>query len=103
MYDTELHAVQEAVTTLLTTTAPRDTVVICIDNQAAIATLNFNKYNHEYTRRALESIENLCTLGWQISITCCPSHCNIRGNKRADKLAKQGANNLIPCHFALTT
>jgi len=48
VYDAELHAVQEAVSTLLTTTAPRGTVFICINNQAAMATLNFNKHNHEY-------------------------------------------------------
>jgi len=47
VYDAELHAVQEAVSTLLTSTAPRIAVVICIDNQAAIATLNFIKHNHE--------------------------------------------------------
>jgi len=33
----------------------------------------------------------------------CPSHCNIRGNKRADTLAKLGASSKIPCQFALTT
>jgi len=103
VYDTELHAVQEAVSTLLTTTAPRATVIMCIDNQAAIATLNFKKHNHEYAQWALNSIEDLRTLGWQISITWCPSHCNIRGNKRADTLAKQGAGSLVPCRFALTT
>ena len=103
VYDAELHAVQEAVSTLLTTTAPRGTVFICIDNQAAMATLNFNKHNHEYARRALNSIKDLRTLGWQISITWCPSHCNIRGNKRADTLAKQGAGSSVPYRFALTT
>jgi len=103
VYDAELHAVQEAVSTLLTTTAPRGTVFICIDNQSAMATLNFNKHNHEYTRRALDSIEDLRTLGWQISITWYPSHCNMRGNERADTLAKQGAGSSVPCRFALPT
>ena len=103
MYNVELNAVQEAVSTLLTTTAPWGTVIICIDNQAAIATLNFNKHNHEYTQWALDSIEDLCTLGWQISITWCPSHCNIRGNERADTLAKQGVGSSVPCSFTLTT
>jgi ribonuclease HI len=48
VFDAELNAVQEAVSTLLTTTLPRSTVFICIDNQAAIDTLHFNRYNHEY-------------------------------------------------------
>jgi len=64
VYDTERHTVQEAVSTLLTTTAPRGTVFIWIDNQAAMATLNFNQHNHKYARWALDSIKNLHTLGW---------------------------------------
>ena len=48
VYDAELHAVQEAVYTLSTITAPYAAVFICIDNQAAIDTLQCNKDNHEY-------------------------------------------------------
>jgi len=103
VYDAELHAVQEAVSTLLTTTALQGTVFICIDNQAAMATLNFNKHNHEYTQQALDSIEDLRTLSWQISITWCPSRCNIKGNETANTLAKQGAGSSVPCRFTLTT
>jgi len=33
----------------------------------------------------------------------CPSHCNIRGNERADTLAKLGASSKTPCQFSLTT
>jgi ribonuclease HI len=103
VYDAELHAVQEAVTILLTTTAPRASVFICIDNQAAADTLQFNESNHEYARRTLEIIHNLQCLGWHVSTVWCPSHCNIRGNERADTLAKAGASSAIPCRFALTT
>jgi hypothetical protein len=66
VYDTELHAVQEAITTLLTTTIPRTTVFICIDNRAAIDTLQLNKSNHEYARRTIQIIETLRLLGWSI-------------------------------------
>jgi len=48
VFDAELHAVQEVVSTLLTTTLPHSTVFICIDNQASIDTLQFNRSNHEY-------------------------------------------------------
>jgi len=48
VFDAELHAVQEAVSTLLNTTLPNSTEFICINNQAAIDTLHFNKHNHEY-------------------------------------------------------
>jgi len=33
----------------------------------------------------------------------CPSHCGIRGNERADTLAKLAASSTIPCQFAVTT
>jgi ribonuclease HI len=103
VFDAELHAVQEAVSTLLTTTLPHSTAFICIDNRATIDTLNFNKHNHEYARRTLEIIGKLQLLGWQISTVWCPSHCGIHGNERADVLAKLGASSATPCQFALTT
>jgi len=43
VYDADLHAVQEATAILLTTTTPRSTIFICIDNKATINTLQFNK------------------------------------------------------------
>jgi len=70
VYDAELHAVQEAVSTLLMAVVPPTRVFICIDNQAAIDTLRFNKYNHEYARRSLEIIETLQLLGWKIFTMC---------------------------------
>jgi ribonuclease HI len=103
VYDAELHAVQEAVTTLLTTTIPRSAVFICIDNQAAIDTLQHNESNHEFARRALEVIARLQLLGWQISTVWCPSHCGIPGNEKADALAKMAASSTVPCRFAVTT
>jgi len=103
VFDAELQAVQEAVSTLLSTTLPRSTVFVCIDNQAAIDTLHFNKHNHEYARRTQEIIGKLRLLGWRISTVWCPSHCDIQGNERADTLAKLGASSTTPCQFSLTT
>jgi len=102
VYNAKLHTIQEAVTSLLTTTAPRATAIICVDNRMALKTLQFNKHNHEYARCALEMISDLSLLGWEISTTWCPSHCNINGNERADTLAKWGASYGVPCRFTLT-
>jgi len=88
VYDAKLHAIQEAVTSLLTTTAPRATAIICVDSWTALETLQFNKHNHKYVRRTLETISDLSLLGWEISTTWCPSHCNINGNEQADTLSK---------------
>jgi len=74
-----------------------------VDNRAALETLQFNKHNHEYTRRALETIRDLSLLGWEISTTWGHSHCNINGNEQADTLPKWGASSAVPCRFALTT
>jgi len=103
VYDTELHAVQEAVTRLLITTAPRAPVFICIDNQAAADALRFNASNHEYAPHTLNDINNLQHLGWHVSTVWCPAYCGIRGNERANFLAKSGASDTVPCRFALTT
>jgi len=103
VYDAELHAVQEVVTTLLTSSTPLTTVFIYIDNQAAFDTLRFNKNNHKYVQRSLKIIETLQLLGWKLFTMWCPSHCNIRCNERADTLAKLGASFKTPCEFATTT
>ena len=101
--DAELHAVQEATSMLLTAISPRGKVYICIDNQAAIDTLSFNKSNHKYARRTLANTEQLRLLGWEIQTVWCPSHCNVPGNDRADALAKQGASGHTPCQYTTTT
>jgi len=103
VYDAELHTVQEAVTSLLITTASRAPVFICIDNQAAADALQFNTSNHEYARHTLNVINNLQHLGWHVSTVWCPAHCGIHGNERADFLAKSGASGTVPCRFTHST
>jgi len=103
VYDAELHAVQEATNALFTTTIPPSAIFICIDNQAAIDTLQFNKDNHEYTRHAIDSFAQLRLLGWDIGTVWCPLHCGIPGNESADTLAKLGTSDPIPCQHAATT
>ena len=103
VYDAELHAVQEAITTLLTNTMPPTKVFICIDNKATIDTLQLNKSNHEYARRTLQINDTLRLLGWSIYTIWCPSHCDIQGNERADTLAKRGASSTNLCRFTTTT
>jgi len=63
VYDAELHAVQEAITRLLISTASRAPVFICIDNQAAADALRFNPSNHKYARHTLNVINDLQNLG----------------------------------------
>jgi len=94
---------QEAVSTRLTVTIRRGKVFICIDNQAVFDTLQSNRKNHDYTRRALETITSLQLLSWQISTVWWPTHTNIARNERANSLAKMAASSAIPCRFATKT
>jgi ribonuclease HI len=103
VFDAELHAVQEAAAALLTTAIPPSRVVICIDNQASIDTLQFNKANHEYARHALETVAQLQLLGWTVNTVWCPSHCGNTGNEHADSLAKIGTSLSTPCQHSHTT
>ena len=101
--DAELHAIQEAASALFTITAPLSSIFFCIDNLAAIDTLQFNQDNHEYARHALESVAKFRILGWQINTLWCPLHCGLPCNKQADMLAKLGTSFHTPCQYALTT
>jgi len=103
VYNAELHAVEEAISALLTTTIPCSSIFICIDNQAAIETLQINRDNYEYARHALKSAAQLRLLCWKISTVCCPSNCGIVGNKHADTLAKLRTSHPIPCQYARIT
>jgi len=103
VYDAKLHTVQEAVTSLLITTASHAPVFICIDNQAAADALQFNASNNEYARHTLNVINDFQYLGWYVSTVWCPAHCGIRGNERADFLSKSGASGTVTYCFALTT
>ena len=103
VFDAELHAVQEATSALLSITIPRTTVFICIDNQAAVETREFNRHNHEYARRTLESATQLRLLGWKTNTVWCPSHRGIVGNEHADTLAKRGTSLPDACQHTVTT
>ena len=55
-------------------------ITFCTDNAAAILALSLT-LDH---RHLLEADDN-----FSISVSWCPSHCDIKGNERADRLAKE--------------
>jgi len=103
VFDTELQAIQEATSWLLTTTLPRTDVYICMDNKATIDTLRLKKYNHEYARWTLTNIAQVHSLRAKVHTVWCPSHSNIPGNERANILTKNGVSSYTPCQYATTT
>jgi ribonuclease HI len=66
---------------------------MCIDNSAAICSLEQNTHNSEPARNAILTAHNLCQKEWDFSLVWTSSHCNISGNEAADAMAKDGATN----------
>jgi hypothetical protein len=85
--------------------SPRN-LVICIDNAAAIGTLQGNNSNSEPARIASTLASLLAQKGWKISSLWIPAHRKIEGNEHADEMAKKGAEsslNLCPRLFSSKT
>jgi hypothetical protein len=81
-------------------------LVICIDNTAAIDTLQDNNSNSEAARIASTLASLLVQKGWKISSLWTPAHREIEGNEYADEMAKKGADsslNLSPRLFSSKT
>jgi ribonuclease HI len=104
VFDAELHAVYEGLRLIPTSpTTPNTNIYICIDNQAAIQTLAYNQYNHQYARETLTTAKTLTHNGWNLLTIWTPSHTNIPGNEHADTLAKTGAQSLLACPSTITS
>jgi hypothetical protein len=95
VYDAELHAVYEALSEIplkALNTNSINQIVICIDNSATIQVLSHNPQNvcgaAMATTAGLYFTEN----NIQITTMWTPSHCGIKGNEQADRLAKKGSS-----------
>jgi hypothetical protein len=103
VFDAELHAAQEALTTLQHLDTPVATAYLCIDNQSALDTLHGNASQTQYSRTAAATATELHGIGWKILGIWTPAHVGIVGNKAADSEAKAGAASSAPCTHARTT
>jgi ribonuclease HI len=91
VFDVELHAVLEGLSFLATSDFSPRNLVICIDNTAAIGTLQDNHSNSEPARIASTLASLLAQKGWKISSLWTPAHRKIEGNEHADEMATKGA------------
>jgi ribonuclease HI len=103
VYDAEIHAVKEALSTLRTISklVPSQ-IYICIDNSAAISVLGDNPNRVQGATEACEVALALVNSGWAIQSVWAPSHIGIGGNEIADNLAKKGTypnNNLCTASY----
>jgi ribonuclease HI len=74
--------------------SPRN-LVICIDNTAAIGTLQDNNSNSEPARIASTLASLLAQKGWKFSSLWTPTHRKIEGNEHPDEMAKKGAESSL--------
>ena len=104
VYDAELHAIQEGLLLIHSMNWTPTRILICADNQSALAALaGRNPKNSEFARNTLTTIDLLQKQGWIVSGLWTPAHCGIPGNERADTLAKSGAQNPNICRHARVT
>ena len=103
VYDAEIHAVMEGLTALSRSHLSPGEVFICIDNQAAIHTLESNAELHQAAQISQNLHHVLVHKGWSIHTLWTPAHQGIPGNEEADRLAKLGASLPDPCPRATTT
>jgi ribonuclease HI len=103
VYDAEIHAVKEALSTLRTISklVPCQ-IYIYIDNSAAISVLGDNPNRVQGATEACEVALALVNSGWAIQSVWAPRHIGIGGNEIADNLAKKGTypnNNLCTASY----
>jgi ribonuclease HI len=103
VFDAELHAAQEALTTLQHLDTAVATAYLCVDNQSALETLHGNASQTQYSRAAADTAAALCRVGWKILGVWTPAHVGIVGNEMADPEAKAGASSTAACRHARTT
>jgi ribonuclease HI len=104
VYGAELHAVYEALHSLNLLDIPITQAFICIDNLSAIQTLEDNEDNSELAKMATQLAYSLKQKGWDIRRAWTQSHIGIKGNEKADEMAKSGAKGELDlCQHACAT
>ena len=70
-------------------------VLLCVDSKAAISSINNsnNKYRVQMIQEIQYLIHQIIYKNYSLTFIWMPSHCNILGNEKVDKLAKKGAQN----------
>ena len=104
VYDTEIHAIQEGLLYIISTSWTPIHILVCADNQAALLTLSAGNPNGtEYAQHTLQAVSQLQEMGWSTSGLWTPAHCGMPRNERADALAKLGSQGTIRCQYAKVT
>ena len=86
-YDAEMKALEQGAQTVIDLTYTNSEDVVCLtDSRSVVESLNGHE-EPNFSRKLYNIIEHKrVTLQWT------PSHCGIKGNEHADRLAKQGGN-----------
>lgn len=87
--DAELLAIQSALTVVQMIDREPGPVVIISDSRAALQTITNCYEEHPVALRILRIVKELHRKGTSVALQWVPSHKGVRGNERADTLAKQ--------------
>ena len=69
-------------------------LLIATDCMSALQALDYNKRNNHLVDRIRRQIHSYQLRGCEIVLIWVPGHCDIKGNEKADKLAKAAASSL---------
>jgi len=89
IYTAELYALKLAVQII--EERPAAEYVICTDSLSSVQSVSSRKTKEHLVQRLQEQLHTQITRGCSITILWTPSHCDIRGNERADREAKAAA------------
>jgi ribonuclease HI len=97
VFDAELDAGYGGLSHIQTMLDKPEHIFLCIDNSPAIEVLSNYPDRIKGAFKTTEVAKLLTNHGWEINTVWVPSHCDIEGNERADKLAKLGTGHILAC------
>lgn len=95
VFQAEMAAIGTCAKNLLQERVEGRIIRICTDSQASIMALENPTTTSALVKGVKETLDELGVRN-KIFITCIPGHSGYKGNERADKLAKQGAESNVP-------
>lgn len=95
VYQSELKAIELCANECVKRGIENRDILICSDSQAALKALTNSKVTSKTVWNCLQSLQHLGN-GNNVTLIWVPGHCGIEGNEKADELAGEKTDQLIP-------